>query len=129
MTTHLQFDGATRAETDGAVIANLVRKGWQVFTPEPEPVAAPTYTAEQWIDAQGYGGARSTTCLYLRLQLQAAGKDSPKLAASQAWLDSIIAAAAMNPDAQHADLPAAPFPFAEVAQEALAQLQQKPSNE
>ena len=28
----------------------------------------------------------------------------------------------MNPDAQHADLPAAPFAFAEVVQEALAQL-------
>ena len=87
-----------------------------------EPSGAPC-TAEGWLDAQGYGGARPTTLLYLKLQLQGANKSSTKLAAAQAWLDGIIFVGAQNPEAQHADLPAAPFAFAEVVQEALTALQ------
>lgn len=83
---------------------------------------ADTWTAEGWLDAQGYGGARPTTLLYLKLQLQAANKTSAKLTAAQSWLDGIISIGAQDPDAQHADLPAAPFAFAEVVQDALAQL-------
>ena len=102
---------------------NPKANAWEPCEPpvEPEP-PAPTFTAEGWLDAQGYGGARPTTLLYLKLQLQGANKSSTKLAAAQAWLDGIIFVGAQNPDAQHADLPAAPYGFAETCQEALAQL-------
>jgi hypothetical protein len=53
--------------------------------------AAPTYTAEEWTDSQGYGGNRSTTLLYQKLRLDASAKSSPKLVAVQGWLDGMIA--------------------------------------
>ena len=122
--TYLTLDGQPpRTETDAEVVATLVRKGWQVSEPPVVEDMPPTFTAEGWLESQGYGGARSTTLLYLKLQLQSAGKTSTKLAAAQAWLDGIIAVGAADPDAQHAGLPAAPFGFAEVCQEALATLQ------
>ena len=58
MTTHLRYDTQTRAETDQSVIDNLVRKGWEVFTPEPVIEVPPTYTAAEWVDAQGFAGNR-----------------------------------------------------------------------
>jgi hypothetical protein len=84
------------------------------------PVA--TFTADQWVDAQGFDGKRPTTCLYLLLQLQAAGKSSPKLAAVQAWMDQLIAAGVMNPDEARSDWPVAPWSFTEASGEALANL-------
>ena len=102
---------------------NPKASAWEPCAPPTAPeTPAPTYTAEGWLEQQGYGGARPTTLLYLKLQLAAANKTSAKLAAAQAWLDSIIFVGAQDPDAQHADLPAAPHTFAEVVQEALAQL-------
>mgnify|MGYP003594256462 CR=1 FL=1 len=82
----------------------------------------PSLTTEQWLDAQGYGGQRPTNCLYHRLQLTAAGKGSAKLDAVEVWMNQIIAVGAQDPDAQHADLPAAPYTFAETSQEAIAAL-------
>lgn len=132
-TTYLILDGQLRAETDAEVIANLRRKGWQDAPAKPSDDAswqdgawvvppAPTYTADQWVDAQGFDGKRPTTCLYLLLQLQAAGKSSPKLSAVQSWMDGMIAAGVMNPDQQLSDYPAAPYSFAEASGEALAVL-------
>lgn len=84
---------------------------------------APTYTADEWVDAQGFDGKRPTTLLYLKLQLDAAQKSSPKLAAVQAWLDGMIVAGVMNPDAARSDWSAAPWSFTEASGEALAALQ------
>ena len=84
---------------------------------------APTFTADQWVDHCGFDGKRPTTCLYLLLQLQAAGKSSPKLAAVQAWMDQMIAAGVMNPDEARSDWPVAPWSFQEASGEALAVLQ------
>ena len=84
---------------------------------------APTLTADQWVDAQGFDGKRPTTCLYLLLQLQAAGKSSPKLAAVQSWMDVMIAAGVMNENEARGDWSAAPWSFAEASGEALAVLQ------
>ncbi len=133
MTTYLILDGQLRAETDAEVIANLRRKGWQDAPAKPSddaswqdgawivpPVA--TFTADQWVDHCGFDGKRPTTCLYLLLQLQAAGKSSPKLAAVQAWMDQMIAAGVMNPDEARSDYPAAPYSFAEASGEALTVL-------
>lgn len=134
MTTYLILDGQLRAETDAEVIANLKRKGWQDAPAKPSDDAAwqdgawivppaPTFTADQWVDHCGFDGKRPTTCLYLLLQLQAAGKSSPKLAAVQAWMDQMIAAGVTDPNGARSDWPVAPYRFQEASAEALAVLQ------
>jgi len=96
-----------------------VERQWVAGTPTP----APTFTADQWVDSQGFDGKRPTTLLYLKLQLDAAGKSSPKLAAVQAWLDSMIVAGVTNPEEQRSDWSSAPWTFEQASQEALAALQ------
>jgi hypothetical protein len=123
MTIHLRYDNATRTETDETVIATLVRKGWEVFTPEPVVEMPPTFTAAEWVDAQGFAGNRSTTMLYLKLKLDAAQKSSPKLAAVQGWLDALIVAGVTQPDLKRGDWDASPYAFEEASVEALAVLQ------
>jgi hypothetical protein len=61
--------------------------------------------------------------LYLKLQLDAAGKSSPKLASVQGWLDGMILAGVTQPDARRSDWPASPWPFEQASGEALAVLQ------
>ena len=119
MTTDLRYDNQTRTETDEMVIATLVRKGWEIYTPEPVVEVPPTYTASEWVDAQGFAGNRSTTMLYLKLQLDAAGKSSAKLAAVQAWLDQLIIAGVTAPEERRSDWAASPWSFEEASQEAL----------
>jgi hypothetical protein len=119
--TYLRYDNATRTETDETVIATLVRKGWEVFTPEPV-VEVPTFTAAEWVDAQGFAGNRSTTMLYLKLKLDAAQLTSAKLAAVQGWLDAMIVAGVTAPDEKRSDYPAAPFSFEKASAEALSVL-------
>jgi hypothetical protein len=77
---------------------------------------APTYTAEEWTDSQGYGGNRSTTLLYQKLRLDASAKSSPKLVAVQAWLDGMIALG-LAPAASN--WPAAPHSFEDCLTETL----------
>jgi hypothetical protein len=78
--------------------------------------AAPTYTAEEWTDSQGYGGNRSTTMLYQKLRLDASAKSSPKLVAVQGWLDGMIASG-LAPAASN--WPAAPHTFEDCLTETL----------
>jgi hypothetical protein len=118
-----------------AVYANPKQYEWteQPAAPSPDavwtdgawsvpPVA--TYTATEWVDAQQFSGNRTTTMLYLKLQLDAAGKSSPKLAAVQAWLDALIVAGVTAPDERRSDYPAAPYTFEEASGEALTILNQ-----
>jgi hypothetical protein len=84
---------------------------------------APTYTPEAWVAHQDFAGQRPTTLLYLKLQLDAVGKSSPKLAAVQAWLDGMIVAGVTNPNEARSDWPVAPWSFQEASGEALAVLQ------
>jgi hypothetical protein len=84
---------------------------------------APTYTAPEWVDAQQFSGNRTTTMLYLKLQLDAAGKSSPKLAAVQGWLDQLIVAGVTQPEERRSDYPAAPYTFEDASAQALAALQ------
>jgi hypothetical protein len=121
--THLRYDNQTRTETDETVIATLVRKGWEVFTPEPVVEVPPTYTATEWVDAQQFSGNRTTTMLYLKLQLDAAGKTSAKLASVQGWLDQLIVAGVTQPDLKRGDWPASPYTFEDASAQALAALQ------
>jgi len=118
MKTNLRFNNQTRTETDEAVIATLVRKGWEIYTPEIVPEPPPAYTAEEWV-AQGFGGTRPTTLLYLLMQIQAAGKSAPKLLAVRGWLDQMIAEGVTNPEERRSDWPAAPFTFEQASAEAL----------
>ena len=83
----------------------------------------PTYTASEWVN-MGFQDQRPTTLLYLKLQLDAAGKTSPKLAAVQAWLDGMIVAGVTAPEERRSDWPVAPYLFEEASQEALAVLAQ-----
>jgi hypothetical protein len=80
---------------------------------------APTYTAEEWTDSQGYGGNRSTTMLYQKLRLDASAKSSPKLVAVQGWLDGMIALG-LAPAASN--WPAAPHTFEATLTETLTSL-------
>ena len=92
-----------------------VERQWVAGTPAP----VPTYTAAEWVDQQGFAGNRSTTMLYLKLQLDDAGKSSPKLAAVQAWLDQLIVAGVTAPEDRRSDWPVAPHSFEAASQEAL----------
>jgi len=87
--------------------------------PAPAPEADPV-TAAEWVDQQGFAGNRSTTMLYLKLQLDAAGKTSAKLASVQAWLDQLIVAGVTQPDLKRGDWDASPYAFEEASGEALA---------
>jgi hypothetical protein len=124
MTTYLRYDNATRTETDETVIATLVRKGWEVFTPEPVVEVPPTFTATEWVDAQQFSGNRTTTMLYLKLKLDAAQAASPKLTAVQTWLDGMIVAGVTAPDERRNDWPASPYSFEEASTQALTILSQ-----
>jgi hypothetical protein len=100
MTTCLRYDNQTRAETDETVIATLVRKGWEVFTPEPVVEVPPTFTAEQHLESVGLAGNRQPTLLYLRQSLTAAGKTCAELDAVEAYLQQILTMFAANPAPQ-----------------------------
>jgi hypothetical protein len=114
------FDPATQRLEKTEVIdaeAQTVTRGWSVVE-----VPAPTYTATEWVDAQGFSGNRTTTMLYLKLKLDAAQAASPKLTAVQAWLHGMIVAGVTAPDQRRSDWPASPHSFEEASGEALAVL-------
>jgi hypothetical protein len=95
-----------------------VERQWVAGTPAP----APTFTAAEWVDQQGYAGNRSTTMLYLKLKLDAAQATSAKLTAVQAWLDGMIVAGVTQPEERRSDWAASPYAFEEASGEALAVL-------
>jgi len=95
--------------------ARTITRGWSVVE---APVA--TFTAPEWVDAQQFSGNRTTTMLYLKLQLDAASKFSHALTAVQAWLDQLIIAGVTQPEQRRSDWAAAPYSFEEASGEALA---------
>lgn len=82
-----------------------------------ETPAAPTFTAEQHLESVGLSGNRQPTLLYLRQ----AGAVSPKLDATEQYLNQILAMFAADP-APRSDWPAAPFTFEQVVAEAVQSL-------
>jgi hypothetical protein len=115
------YDPATQRLEKTEVIdadARTVTRGWEIVE-----IPAATFTPAEWVDAQGFAGNRSTTMLYLKLQLDAAGKSSPKLAAVQGWLDGMIVAGVTQPEERRSDWPASPHSFEEASSQALAALQ------
>jgi len=110
-----------------AATSNPKLAQYELTPPAPSPDAAwangqwvippaPTWTAESWLDHEGYGGNRSTTLLYQKLRLDAAAKSSPKLNAVQSWLDGMIASG-LAPAASN--WPAAPHSFEATLTETL----------
>ena len=89
MKTYLTYDNQLRSETDPAIIANLERKGWLVTEPPVVAEVPPTYTAEAWLEAQGYGAMRLLGLLDLESKF---GQQSPpKMQAVRTWINSIRA--------------------------------------
>jgi hypothetical protein len=109
------YDPATQRLEKTEVIdveAQTVTRGWSVVE---VPVA--TYTAEEHLDAVGLGGNRQPTLLYLRQ----AGAVSPKLDATEAFLNTVLAMFAQDP-LPRSDWPAAPHSFEQVVAEAVSSL-------
>jgi len=111
----------TDAEGEGLQNGSLQ---WDAATRSLIVTPPPSVTAAEFVDEQGFSGNRTTTMLYLKLQLDAAGKSSAKLAAVQAWLDGMIVAGVTAPEVRRSDWPVAPHSFEAASQEALAVLQQ-----
>ena len=86
--------------------------------PAPAPEGE-KLTAEQHLESVGLSGNRQPTLLYLRQ----AGAVSPKLDATEQYLNQILAIFAADP-APRSDWPAAPFTFEQVVAEAVASLSQ-----
>jgi hypothetical protein len=108
-------------DAEGEGLQNGLLK-WDEGTRALISAPAPTMSASDWVDAQGFSGNRTTTMLYLKLKLDAAQSASPKLTAVQAWLDGMIVAGVTAPDERRSDWPASPHSFEEASGEALAVL-------
>jgi hypothetical protein len=105
---------------------------YELTPPQPEPDAIwgpgywiipppPTYTANAWLEKEGYGPTQLVTLLDLTAQLQAAGKSSAKLNAVKAWTNQILAEYVNNAEPK-ADWGYAPFGFNETVTEAYNEL-------
>jgi hypothetical protein len=129
MTTHLRYNTQTRTETDETVIATLVRKGWEVFTPDPVVEVPPLLTAEQAVSA--YFSPYQTLALQrFEMALLQAGKPlGPKMSACKQWLESVMLGWAMNPTfapAASFGSPAGGVTFEQASAEAVADLSSNP---
>ena len=90
MKTHLRYEGQVRTETDTDAIANLVRKGWEIFTPEPVVESPPTYTPEQWV-SQHLSPLQVAALSEFRMALlQAAKPLGPNMTALKSWLEAMM---------------------------------------
>jgi hypothetical protein len=121
MKTHLRYDNQTRTESDQSVIDTLVRKGWEVYEPEPVVEVPPTFTANAWLEKEGYGPTQLITLLDLQGKLIAAGKASQKLNSVRAWTDGILASFVQD-ESPRSDWGSAPFVFSETVIDAFQQL-------
>jgi hypothetical protein len=86
--------------------------------PAPE---LPAVTAEEFLASVGLAGDRQPTLLYLRLNLQSAGKTSPELDALEAYLSGILSIFATDPSPRN-DWPQPPITFEAAVQSAMSVL-------
>jgi len=121
MTTYLRYDNATRTETDEGIIATLVRKGWEVFTPEPVVEVPPTFTAEEAV-SKFFTPYQTIALQRFEMALMTSGKPlGPKMTAAKQWLESVMLAWAVDPTPQESfGEPQATF--AEASAEAVGDL-------
>jgi hypothetical protein len=81
--------------------------------------APATYTAEAWLNKEGYSSVGLVTLLDLSGKLASAGKVSSKLNAVKSWTDGLIGSYAADPSAK-SDWTSAPYSFTETTQEAVS---------
>jgi hypothetical protein len=123
MTTHLRYDNQTRAETNETVIATLVRKGWEVFTPEPVVEVPQLLTAEQAVSAY-FSPYQIAALSRLEMALMQAGKPlGVKMTAAKQWLEGVMLSWAASPTPAPAEAFGQPqATFAGASGEAVADL-------
>jgi hypothetical protein len=123
MTTHLRYDNQTRTETDETVIATLVRKGWEIYTPEPVVEVPPNITAEEAV-SQYFSAYQIAALQRLEMALLQAGKPlGVKMTAAKQWLEGVMLSWAANPTPAPAEAFGQPqASFAEASSEAVADL-------
>ena len=113
-----ELDTLDEATVKSMIEAALPVDSSYVIPPPPVPFVE-TFTAEQHLESVGLGGNRQPTLLYLRQ----AGAVSPKLDATEQYLNQILAIFAADP-APRSDWPAAPHTFEETVAEAVQSLSQ-----
>lgn len=104
--------------TPPAPSPNAVWDNGQWVIPAPA-----TYTAEAWLNKEGYGPTQLVTLLDLYATLVSSGKSSPKLNAVKVWTNSILGEYVMNPQSKE-DWGSAPYTFQETVIEAYQELGQ-----
>jgi hypothetical protein len=124
--THLRYDNQTRTETDETVIATLVRKGWEVFTPDPVVEVPPLVTAEQAV-SQYFSAYQLAALQRLEMALLQAGKPlGVKMTAAKQWLETVMLSWAASPTPAPAESFGQPqASFAEASGEAVASLNEQ----
>jgi hypothetical protein len=117
--THLRYESQTRTETDQSVIENLVRKGWEIYTPEPVVEVPPTYSPEAWTSLH-FSPMQVSALQRFEFGLQQAGKPlGPNMTALKAWMEGMLVAS-VDPTPRTFDLP--PCSYAEASAEAVQSL-------
>jgi hypothetical protein len=104
------------SDTEGEGLQNGSLK-WDEATRTLIATPPPAMRAEEYLESVGLGGNRQPTLLYLRQ----AGAVSPKLDATEQYLNTVLAMFAADP-APRSDWPAAPFTFEQVVAEAVSSL-------
>ena len=94
---------------------------WDAATRTLIPTPPPTQTAEEYLASVGLAGDRQPTLLYLRLNLQSAGKQSPELDQLEAYLSGILSIFATDPSPRN-DWPQPPITFEAAVQSAMSAL-------
>ena len=117
------YDPATEGLEQTQIIdteAKTVTRGWNAVD-----LPLTLYSAEEWLNTQGVGGARQPTLLYLRQSLAAASKESPLLNSLEQYLQMILAIYATDPSPR-ADWPSPPTTFEAAVQEAVGLISNPP---
>ena len=115
-----QLDTLDEATVKQMIEAELPVDESYVIPPPPVPYVE-KFTAEQWLDTQGLSLSRTPVFLYLRQS----GAQSPKLDATEAYLNGILAQFAQDPSPRTAEQwGAAPWGFEETVAEAVGSLNQ-----
>jgi hypothetical protein len=104
----------------GTSAVRLAEIDLATLPPAPAP-ELPATTAEEHLASVGLAGDRQPTLLYLRLNLQAAGKTSPELDALEAYLSGILSIFATDPSPRN-DWPQPPITFEAAVQSAMSAL-------
>ena len=124
MTTYLTYsDQPPRTESSPEVIANLVRKGWQVSEPPVVEEVVATFTAEQ-IVSQYFSAYQIAALQRFEMALLQAGQPlGPQMTAAKQWLEGVMLGWAVSPVAAPAEAFGVPgVTFEQASAEAVASL-------